>query len=132
MLNKKEHTKPIIVFSAEDENKSKKNNGLATQRLEELLNNMQIPFKKVVGSYNGSLEYSFVTHAQYLPDLRYIVYGLFEQESILHIDKDNKCKLLSDELKDQELGTLHKVSIQHAINDYLAFTISGKNAYIIK
>lgn len=111
MLSDQNKIRPVLIFSAEDEHKTKQTNSQSTQRLQRLLDNMRIPYKKVIGSYKGQLEYSFITHAQYLPDLRYVIYGLFEQESILYIDKQNDCKLIFDDKADVKLGKLQKIAV---------------------
>jgi len=128
------NSKSVVIFSVEKKDLNKVQNKARTEPIESYLKRAEIPFKKIIGSYFGTLETSFIiSHKNYTEDriLRGEIFDRFDQESILHVDKDKTAKLEYSGGFFEEIGTLKRVTVAEAMNNEDNFSIDGNSAYIV-
>lgn len=102
---------PCIIFSVESSTLSKPENAMNKRIAENAMVNMGIQFEKLVGSYNGGLETSYM-----VTDLSFLLTCLgiakeFNQESVLLRDNENNCTLKF--LSDNSLQPIGKMEAIH-------------------
>ncbi len=100
------HTKQYAIFSVckgNDINEDANN----TDHIEYMMKQLKVPFKHLVGVYEGQAEASFLTTNL---DFARTAAEDFNQECILVSDANGACYLERDGVSIQELGTMVSVS----------------------
>lgn len=123
----------LVIFSVEQADVSKEENTRRSNEVERVLNERDIPYKRIIGSYKGQLESSFIVPKRdfFGKGFNVVAFGGYNQETILLIERDNSAVLIDNDYNEQKIGTLKQVTPAEAQN-YEAFSIDGNSAYIIE
>lgn len=122
-----------IIFSAELSDNSRVSNGINTLYTEQRLKSLSIPYSKLLGSYNGVEELSFLVSYEHLETaLRLATH--FKQHSILLRDSENNaCLHILESGEFINLGKMVSVSVEEALeNDSWSFHPKLNKYFICK
>ena len=119
----------FIILSAELTRCNERENLLRTRRLEGMLIDLELPYKKVGGIYKGVKEVSFMVvvkdeaEIETVKDLGIVS---FEQESVLFSDLLGGAKLIFKDGTKHELGRFKQVNT----TNYDALTVVDGKAWV--
>jgi hypothetical protein len=110
-------TNNVLIFSGESNNVSAEKNAIRTKEIESALKNAYLDYKKVIGSYKGIKENSFVVldtdkTRQVVKDLCEV----YNQQSFMGIDSNRQAYLVyMSSGRTEELGRFKAVSESEAL-----------------
>ena len=84
---------PVIIFSVDRASREPKINIEARTDAELTLHSSGIQFTRVLGSYKGDLEHSYMVHAKHFDAIKELA-KTFNQESILILDNERRASLV--------------------------------------
>lgn len=122
----------LVIFSVEQTGVTDEQNSARVDMMPKVLRTKNIPFKKVIGYYFGTKEFSFIIPLADLPSVFSFI-KLFKQESILIVDEDRDCtlKFLNDDISNIRLGKLLNVTQDEAIKrDCYTYDYNNGNYFV--
>jgi len=124
----------LIIFSVEQADETKQQNAGNSERMQAHLEDLGVSYEKIIGSYKGQLETSFIVSKSNFIDsgLDIPVFNKYNQESILRVKKDNQAELIYADNSRDIIGYLKQVVPAVAINNFEDFSLSGNRAYVIQ
>ena len=124
---------PCIIFSAARGDVSMVKNSINTLHAEQHLKALNIPYSKLLGSYNGVEELSFLVTAEHLDHVMFLA-KFYNQHSILLRDNENNASLfILDTSVLVKLGKMVSVTVEEALaNDSWSFHPKLNKYFICK
>lgn len=125
--------KPVVIFSVERGDVEYHQNKASCRVIEGQMTNKGIEFEKLVGSYNGIEETSYMVSYEHL-EYTLSMAAWFSQHSILIRDNENNASLrLIDSTEIIKLGKMINVSVEEALgNDSWSFHPKLNKYFICK
>jgi len=126
----------VFILSAELSTNSFRTNSERTAELSELLQASGMPFKDVLGRYEGTDEVAFVVVTEDRERILKLARD-FDQECILELGPKNCLNVRESKLLGVKTGEVYATGEFIIVPEYIAkenksYTFDGKNYYIIK
>lgn len=99
-----EQHEKMIIFSVEKEHLTDLENTRRARVMRLLLLDAGIPFKKVIGRYEGDEEKGFLIQETYAEQFHYDIFTLYEQDCYLELDVDREAFLVFPDGSKQSIG----------------------------
>ena len=105
----------LIILSAEHSDNTWQNNSHTTENLSTILSLLKLDYMPVYGQYKGKPENSFLVKvtdpiSDTLHILEWLAFKVFNQESILIVDTQDKATLIFKDKHEESCGTWTEVT----------------------
>jgi len=123
----------VVILSAERFNESEAFNWFRTNRLENMLQDLNLSYSKAQGHWDGGHEESFVVivnNKAEIDTLKDFAFKSFDQEAILHQDSNQMAHIISKDNSIKMIGRLEQVNPKsiETLDDY---TIMNGQVYTV-
>lgn len=125
---------PLVIFSVDKSNLSSIENSMRQRQVENDMHHLGIHYTKVLGSYKGSEEMSYMVTDMTKIELIRGIAKVFEQESILLRDNENRVTLqYFNGQPSESIGFLENVMVDEALtHDSWTYIPTTKQYYVVK